>query len=42
VNPNAEITPGFQPDVMPGNFGEVLSQQQLDSLVEYLQEVAGS
>jgi cytochrome c oxidase subunit 2 len=41
VNPNAEITPGYQPDVMPGNFGELLSDQQLDSLVEYLLETAG-
>jgi cytochrome c oxidase subunit II len=40
VNPNAEISPGFQP-VMPTNFGEVLSDQQLDSLVDYLTEVAG-
>jgi cytochrome c oxidase subunit 2 len=40
VNPNAEISPGFQP-VMPTNFGEILSDQQLDSLVDYLTEVAG-
>jgi cytochrome c oxidase subunit 2 len=41
VDPNAEIAPGFQPNVMPGNFGELLSQQQLDSLVEYLVDTAG-
>jgi len=41
VNPNAQITPGFQPDVMPGNFGELLSEQQLDSLVAYLEQAAG-
>jgi cytochrome c oxidase subunit 2 len=41
VDPNAEIAPGFQPSVMPGNFGELLSQQQLDSLVEYLLDTAG-
>jgi cytochrome c oxidase subunit 2 len=41
VNPNAEIAPGFTPDVMPGNFSELLNQQQLDSLVEYLGKVAG-
>ena len=41
VDPNAEIAPGFQPNVMPGNFGELLSQQQLDSLVEYLLDAAG-
>ena len=41
VDPNAEIAPGFQPNVMPGNFDESLSQQQLDSLVEYLLDTAG-
>jgi cytochrome c oxidase subunit 2 len=41
VDPNAEIAPGFQPNVMPGTFGELLSQQQLDSLVEYLLDTAG-
>jgi cytochrome c oxidase subunit 2 len=41
VDPNAEIAPGFQPNVMPGNFGELLSQQQLDSLVKYLLDTAG-
>ena len=41
VNPNAEIAPGFQPNVMPGTFGQLLSQQQLDSLVKYLLDTAG-
>jgi cytochrome c oxidase subunit II len=42
VDPNAEIAPGFaRPSAMPANFGEVLSQQQLDSLIEYLMETAG-
>jgi cytochrome c oxidase subunit II len=41
VDPNAEIAPGFQPNVMPATFGESLSQQQLDSLVEYLLGTAG-
>lgn len=36
VDPNKEITPGFQPNVMPGNFGDTLSGEQLDALVEYL------
>lgn len=40
VDPNKEVAPGFQPDVMPATFGESLSQQQLDSLVEYLLETA--
>jgi cytochrome c oxidase subunit II len=41
VNPNSQITAGFQPDVMPQDFGEQLSEPQIDSLVEYLLEVAG-
>jgi cytochrome c oxidase subunit II len=41
VNPNAEIAPGYAANVMPSNFGEVLTEQQLDSLVEYLRKVAG-
>jgi cytochrome c oxidase subunit II len=40
VDPNKEIAPGFQPDVMPATFGESLSQQQLDSLVDYLLQTA--
>lgn len=41
VNPNAEIAPGYQPNVMPGNFGDTLTDQQLQSLVDYLVKTAG-
>jgi cytochrome c oxidase subunit 2 len=41
VNPNAEIAPGYQPNVMPGSFGDTLTEQQLSSLVDYLQKTAG-
>ena len=41
VNPNAEIAPGYQPDVMPGTFGDSLTDAQLQSLVEYLVKTAG-
>jgi cytochrome c oxidase subunit II len=41
VNPNAEIAAGYKPNVMPGNFGELLSDQQLKSLVDYLTKTAG-
>ncbi len=40
VNPDSIITPGFQP-VMPKDFGERLSDPQINSLVEYLVSVAG-
>jgi cytochrome c oxidase subunit 2 len=39
LDPNEEIAPGFQPDVMPGNFGDTLSAEQVDALVKYLSEV---
>ena len=32
---------GFQPGIMPANFGETLQPAELDALVEYLDEVAG-
>jgi cytochrome c oxidase subunit II len=41
VNPNDEIAPGYQPDVMPQTFGESLTDAQLQSLVEYLLKTAG-
>jgi cytochrome c oxidase subunit II len=39
--PDAKITPGYQPGIMP-QFGESLSDAQVDALVKYLKEVAGS
>jgi hypothetical protein len=41
VDPNATIEEGFSPGVMPVGFGDSLSGEQLDTLVEYLAEVAG-
>jgi mono/diheme cytochrome c family protein len=38
VEPNAEIVKGYQPNVMPPNFGEVLSPKELEDLVQYLIE----
>jgi cytochrome c oxidase subunit 2 len=38
VNPNAEIAEGFGPDIMPGNYGEQLDDQQLADLVAFLQQ----
>lgn len=38
VDPMADITPGFQPGVMPENFDEVLTPEQLTELVQYLLE----
>jgi mono/diheme cytochrome c family protein len=36
VSPNAFIVPGFQPDIMPLDFGTRLTQQQINDLVTYL------
>jgi cytochrome c oxidase subunit II len=36
VDPNADVTKGYKPDVMPQNFGTQLSKEELDALVKYL------
>lgn len=38
VNPNAEIAKGYPPNVMPQNFGEILSEKEVEDLVQYLYE----
>ncbi|WP_187369000.1 cytochrome c oxidase subunit II [Baekduia soli] len=40
LDPNAEITPGFDKGIMPANYGQLLSPAEVDALVKYLQEVA--
>jgi cytochrome c oxidase subunit 2 len=39
-DPDAKITEGFQPGLMP-RYGDSLSPEQVDALVKYLKEVAG-
>ncbi|HET7574372.1 MAG TPA: c-type cytochrome [Solirubrobacterales bacterium] len=34
VDPNAEIVKGYPPNVMPQNFGELLSEKELEDLIE--------
>ena len=41
VEPDKQITPGFQKGIMPKNYGDTLSEEELDALVKYLGEVAG-
>jgi len=36
VNPNAYVAPGYQPGVMPPNFGATIPADKLDQLVQYL------
>jgi cytochrome c oxidase subunit 2 len=39
LDPNKEIAPGYQPGIMPPNFGDTLSGEQVDALVQYLSKV---
>jgi mono/diheme cytochrome c family protein len=41
TDPNAVIAPGYQPNVMPQNFGQTLTPDQLQQLVSYLQTATG-
>jgi mono/diheme cytochrome c family protein len=38
VDPNAEIAKGYQPNVMPQNFGDQLNDVQVNDLVAFLQQ----
>jgi cytochrome c oxidase subunit 2 len=40
VDPSASIAEGYE-DIMPGNFGEVFTEPQLEGLVEYLLTATG-
>jgi cytochrome c oxidase subunit 2 len=41
VSPDAVVAEGYQPGVMPSNYGDTLSDEQLDALVAYLTEGEG-
>jgi cytochrome c oxidase subunit II len=41
VDPDAELSPGFNQGIMPDNFGDALSPDELDTLVQYLSQNAG-
>ena len=42
TDPNAEIAKGFPPNVMPPTYGESLTPKELEDLVQYLLQSAGS
>ena len=42
VEPGSEIAAGFGDGIMPDDYGETLTEEELDLLVEYLLEVGGS
>ena len=41
VDPEAKVAQGYPPGVMPQEFGEKLSEEELKELVKYLSESAG-
>ena len=41
VNPDAKVSAGYNSGIMPKNYGETLSEDELDALVKYLDEVGG-
>jgi cytochrome c oxidase subunit 2 len=41
LKPDAVIAPGYQGGIMPKNYGDTLSPDELDALVTYLTKVAG-
>jgi cytochrome c551/c552 len=41
VDPDAMVAEGFSPDLMPDNYGQQLSQQELTNLVAYLLQATG-
>jgi mono/diheme cytochrome c family protein len=41
VEPNAKVTQGYQAGIMPEDFGEKLSEEEVKQLVEFLSENAG-
>jgi cytochrome c oxidase subunit II len=41
VDPDAQVTKGYNKGIMPPNFGQTLSPQELDALVSYLQKATG-
>ena len=42
VDPNAEIAEGYQPNVMPQDYEQRLSDEELNALVAYLVRSVGS
>jgi cytochrome c oxidase subunit 2 len=39
VDPNAKVVEGFQPNIMPQNFGETLSDSNIEAVIAYIQSL---
>ena len=35
VDPNKDVASGYQPNIMPPNFGQTLTPKQIDDLVAF-------
>jgi cytochrome c oxidase subunit II len=42
VDPMAQITPGFEPGIMPDDFEETLTPEEITGLVQFLLRTAGN
>ena len=42
VDPSAEVAKGFPDGTMPDNFGEIMSPEELDALVQYIADAVGA
>jgi mono/diheme cytochrome c family protein len=42
VDPNAEIAAGYGPGIMPSNFAQTLTEEDIQGLVQYLQQSVGN
>lgn len=42
VDPEAEIAQGFDPGIMPPNFGDTLSPEEIQALVDFIAESVGA
>jgi hypothetical protein len=40
LNPNVIVAEGYQANIMPQNFGDLLGQEELDNIVSYLASVS--
>jgi cytochrome c oxidase subunit II len=36
VDTNAQIVEGFLPNIMPGNYGDILSDEDIDAIIAYI------
>ena len=41
VDPDAQVTQGYNKGIMPSDFGQTLSAEEQDALVSYLQKATG-